>query len=108
MILECFDPTETSYIDSARWSKSQRRAIVDTETNFDLEALLADGGTVETEDLQTTKRKKYRIKGIYFGKMGPNDFAAPNMSEEVSVKTTDPGRKKPSNRKRREKKTQSQ
>ena len=77
--------------------------MVDTQTNFDLEVLLADGETVDfNRGLTDNERKeRYCKKGIYFRRMGPNYFAAPNMPEEVSVKTIEPGKKKSSNQKKK-------
>ena len=98
MIAECFDPAETIHIPSSRWSKTYKRAIVDTTSNFDLKAMLGMSGTVDfSKGLSNEERKeRSRKKGIVFGALGSDDFAAPDMSEEVSIKTTNPNKKKPS------------
>ena len=36
MITECFDPTETTHINSSRQSKTQKKAVVDAKSKFDL------------------------------------------------------------------------
>ena len=103
MITECFDPAETIHIPSSRWSKTYKRAIVDTTSNFDLEAMLGMSGMVDFSKGRSNEERKERSrkKGTVFGAMGSNDFAAPNMSEEVSIKTTNPHKKKPPKKKKK-------
>ena len=70
--------------------------MVGTKYKLDLEALLADSGTVDfNKGLSNDKRKERSCKkGIFFGRMGADYSGAPNMSEKVSLKTTNPGVRK--------------
>ena len=56
-------------------------AMVDTQSNFDLEVLLGAGGTVHfTKGLSDEEKSTDHVIKNIFGKVGAGDFAAPYVS----------------------------
>ena len=71
--------------------------VVDTTTDFDLEAIIGDSGAVDFNKGLTPEEKKdrARLAGVSFAPVEAGDFGAKNVSSCLSTRTATPGKKIP-------------
>ena len=97
MLNLCFDTYEVLKIDSSRYSKTQKMAVVDkTAGNMvDMEAMFEESRLIDfTKGLTPNEKREREVaKGIRYGQVRRGSAAAFNFNSSNSAKTATKGRK---------------